>query len=280
MPKELAVLFILCSTLATTFGLIWAIYAYYKRQALLTKHKFSDAAIFSLMTRANHFLTPEQLTAVAPLTLAEAKMRLTHLHAEGVLRQYGSTSGAKIVYQLREVLPTSNDLPINIDSLNNTEIMASIEQYSADYEVTAAELVIIFGIDIYEAKQLLKRLQKANLLTRLLSKKGFIYAVKNPILQGKPKVISTQLDTPILQQKVALNTLSKIKIPDATVIDLAIQYQGKLTPTLLCVKLKISLEEATQKLEELQEQGAFVLDINDKNSLIEYHLRNQDLLHQ
>jgi ribosomal protein S25 len=258
------------------FLTIYLVYAYYKSIAAQTKYRFSDRDIFILLARANHFLTPKQLSALSPLNEKEAKARLMHLYMEGALRQYTNGSGTTVVYQLREALPTSEQLPISLQGLSDDKIIRIIEEYSEDYQVTVAELVLIFGIDIYEAKILIKRLKKTGFLTRLLSSKGFIYVIKNPILQNKPKTRHSEVsNTP----KIPLQNLTpRIKIPDATMIDLAIKHKGNLTPALVCVKLNISLQEAKQKLEELQNQGVFLLDINPENHLIEYQLRDKNLL--
>jgi len=58
----------------------------------------------------------------------------------------------------------------------------------------------------------------------------------------------------------------------------SIEYKGRLTPALLCLKLKISIEEAQIKLDDLYEQGAFIMDVNEKEALVEYHLRDKNLL--
>lgn len=271
MPEALIVIAVVSLITLLPFFIIYWVYAHYKSVAAQSRHRFSDRDIFLLLARANHFLTPAQLASVSPLNEKEAKARLMHLYIEGALRQYSNGSGTTLVYQLKEHLPHSKEFPISLQGLSDQEIVGVVEQYIEDYQVTLAELVVIFGISIYDAKILLKRLQKAGLLTRLISSKGFIYAIKNPILNKQPKVKETQ--------KIALDELQpRIKIPDATMINLAIQYKGMLTPALVCVKLNISLQEAKQKLEELQEQGVFVLDIDNQNSLITYQLRDKTLL--
>lgn len=276
MPEALIVTAVVGLITLLPFFIIYWTYAHYKSVAAQTRYKFSDRDIFLLLARANHFLTPEQLSTVSPLTKKEAKARLVHLSIEGALRQYANGSGTTVVYQLRETLPSSEEFPISIQGLSDQEIITIVERYVEDYQVTLAELVIIFGISIYDAKILLKRLRKAGLLTRLFSSKGFIYAIKNPILNKQPKVKLPVADT---NEKINLNTLHpRIKIPDATMIDLAIQYKGQLTPALVCIKLNISLQEAKQKLEELHQEGVFVLDIDNQNSLITYQLRDKNLL--
>ena len=55
--------------LVSIWGIYWGGKNYYKSQYEKTRHKFSDADIFKLMARANHFLTNEQLAAVSPFSV-------------------------------------------------------------------------------------------------------------------------------------------------------------------------------------------------------------------
>ncbi|CAA6804022.1 MAG: Unknown protein [uncultured Aureispira sp.] len=71
---------------------------------------------------------------------------------------------------------------------------------------------------------------------------------------------------------------SKHKFPDADVLKVAIEQKGRLTPTLLCLKLRISIEEGQIKLDDLYEQGAFMMDVNQRGAVVEYHLRDRSLL--
>ena len=70
------------------FLLIYLIKRHYRKHYNRNKHKISDAEIFKLMTKANHFLSEEQLASVSPLDLAESKRHLMHLHMEGALKRH------------------------------------------------------------------------------------------------------------------------------------------------------------------------------------------------
>jgi hypothetical protein len=259
---------------------IFIIMAYYKNQYQKSKHKLLDADLFQLMTRANHFLTAEQLATVSDLNKKEADSRLTYLSMQKIVRKFQDGSGLRKVYQLKEELPENAALPICIDGLTDAEIVDAVMEYSEDYQITIAELVVVFGIEIELAKQTLKRLRKSGLVKRLWKGTSLIYVVKDPLMKEIPNLKTSKKISkiPLPKNQKALKEQVKLKIPDAEVLNLAIEYKGRLTPILLCLKLKISIEEAQIKLDDLYEQGAFIMDINPKEALVEYHLRDRSLL--
>lgn len=242
-----------------------------------SQHKISDAEIFKLMTQANHFLTPDQLAEISSLTKKEAKGRLMHLSIQKVIRRYYDASGRNAqVYQLKEEVPLINSLRSNVNKLSDEDIVNIIMMHVDDYQVTIAELVVIFGIDIYEAKALIKRLKKNGVLTVLRSSLGHIYAIRKPIQHKTPQLRTTPKKSDLGKMKIPES--EKIKIPDADVIALALQNNGRVTPTMLCLDKKIPINEAKLKLEALYEQGAFVMDVDESNYVMEYHLRDKSLL--
>ena len=242
-----------------------------------TQYKFSDAEIFKLMTKSNHFLTAEQLAAMSPLTEKEAKARLMHLSMQRVIRRfYDAAAPAKSIFQLKEEVPLINSLPAKIHNLNEQEIVDIILMHVDDYQVTIAELVVVFGIDIYAAKQLIQRLRKHGLVTTLRKGLEHVYAIRQPLGLKKPKLRTTLKKKDI--GKLAIPEQGRIKIPDADIIQLAIENDGKLTPTLLCLKKKIPINEAKIILEDLYEEGAFIMDLDETNYIMEYRLRDNSLL--
>lgn len=248
-----------------------------KGQHAGSQHKLSDADLFKMMTQANHFLTVEQLVASSSLDKKEAKSRLMHLGYQGVLRSYYDSSGTgKAIYQLKEEVPLIASIRSNISTFSEKEIIEMILLHVDDYQVTVAELVVIFGIDIYEAKALIQRLKKSSHISTLRKGLKYIYVINQSIRLKEPKLRTTSKKSEL--QKIKIPSQERIKIPDADVIQLAIDHDGKLTPTLLCLKKKISIDEAKQKLEELYEQGAFVMDVDEENYVMEYRLRDRSLL--
>jgi predicted transcriptional regulator len=260
--------------------IVFIIMAHYKSQYQKSKHKFSDADVFRLMARANHFLTAEQLAAVSDLNKKEAANRLAYLSTQGIIRRFQDGSGTHLVYQLKEELPEESNLPISIDGLTDAQIVDAVMEYSNDYEITIAELVIVFGIEITAAKEVLKRLRKSGFVKRLWKGFSLIHVVKDPLMKGIPKLEVSKMafKTKLPKNNKLLQEQVKLKIPDADVLRLAIEHKGRLTPTLLCLKLKISIVEAQVKLDALYEQGAFIMDVNQNDALVEYHLRDKNLL--
>jgi predicted transcriptional regulator len=263
-----------------TFSVYFIIKAYYKNQYQKSKHKFSDADVFLLMSRANHFLTAQQLASVSNLDKKEAANRLAYLSIQGIIRKYQDGGGVRMVYQLKEELPEDKTLPISIEGLTEAEIIDAVLQYSDDYQITIAELVVVFGLEIEAAKEVLKRLRKSGLVKRLWKNFSLIHVVKDPLTKASPRLEVSKLASrmKLPKNRKLLEEQVKLKIPDADVLNLAIKHKGRLTPTLLCLKLRISLEEAQIKLDDLYEQGAFIMDINQKEALVEYHLRDKNLL--
>jgi hypothetical protein len=248
-----------------------------KGQHAGSQHKLSDADLFKMMTQANHFLTVEQLVASSSLDKKEAKARLLHLGYQGVLRSYYDSSGTgKAIYQLKEEVPLIASIRSNISTFSEKEIIEMILLHVDDYQVTVAELVVIFGIDIYEAKALIQRLKKSSDISILRKGLKYIYVINQSMRLKEPKLRTSPKKSDL--QKIQIPTEERIKIPDADVIQLAIDHDGKLTPTLLCLKKKVSIDEAKRKLEELYEQGAFVMDVDEANYVMEYRLRDRFLL--
>lgn len=67
------------------------------------------------------------------------------------------------------------------------------------------------------------------------------------------------------------------KASDKDIIDVAVANNGKVTPTVLCARLDISVDEATAKLENLHNKGIFTLE-NTKSGHLVYVLVDLDLM--
>ena len=64
---------------------------------------------------------------------------------------------------------------------------------------------------------------------------------------------------------------------DKDIIDVAVANNGKVTATVLCARLDISVDEATTKLESLHNKGIFTLD-NAASGHLVYMLVDLDLM--
>jgi len=256
----------------------YAIQAHYKKIYEQTKNKATDADIFKIMAMSNHFITEEQLATATELTKKEAKSRLAHLSIAGALRRYYDANGSmKGVYQLIGGVPLFDSLPAELDGLSEDEIISVILLHVDDYQVTIAELVVIFGINIVEAKVLLTRLKKTGKLNTLYNQSfQQIYVINKSLHTSQP--VLREIPRKKDRAQLVIPEQEKIKIPDATVLQLAIEHDGRLTPTLVCIKLQVSMDEAKLKLENLHEQGVFEMAIDEQNTLLEYQIRDRTLL--
>ncbi|MGH1337803.1 MAG: hypothetical protein ACRBFS_16905 [Aureispira sp.] len=239
------------------------------------------------MNKTNHFITAEQLAEVTGMDQKVAYKRLWYLTYQKVIRGYYDSSGVqKGVFQLPENVPLEAIPTMDVNQMSDKEVVKTILRYARDYQVTIAELVVIFNIDIYEAKEVLKRLRKSKLVSRLRKGMKHIYVIDRSIQQqrnfsnytDRKDLLKDKLEDVKRMVIPTPTEIGRIKIPDADVIQLAIEHDGRLTPTLLCLKSKISIEEAKQKLEELYEQGTFVMDVDESNYVMEYQLRDKSLL--
>ncbi|WP_299455792.1 hypothetical protein [uncultured Microscilla sp.] len=68
-----------------------------------------------------------------------------------------------------------------------------------------------------------------------------------------------------------------VEVSDKAVIEVAVANNGKVTSTVLCAKLDISVADATAKLESLHNQGIFTLDNTESGHLV-YVLVDLDLM--
>ncbi len=246
-----------------------------RKQHQSTQHKFSDAQVFAVMSSTNHFITSKQLATVSPLNEKEAQARLYYLMFYRVLMQYVcSADWTTPIYQLKEDIPQSSQFPIPLQGLTDKQVIEQILHYAEDYQITIPELVVIFGIDIYEAKALIARLVKSKLIQKLYKNFQAIYVLHKPLQRNPPVLYNRKAS----RQKIKIPTTQKMKIPDAEVLQLAIDNQGKLTTEELCLRLQIPLTEAKDTLENLYEQGAFRIDINLQSNVMEYHLVDDSLM--
>ncbi|WP_299455794.1 hypothetical protein [uncultured Microscilla sp.] len=74
------------------------------------------------------------------------------------------------------------------------------------------------------------------------------------------------------------DTLQANKVAsDKDIIEVAVANGGRVTPTVLCARLDISIDEATSKLENLHTKGVFTLENTEAGHLV-YVLIDFDLM--
>lgn len=242
-----------------------------------SQYKLTDAELFKMMTAANHFISAQQLATATALSLKEASAKLQHLSTQKVIRKFNNSKDqTSSLFQLKEAVPLIESLPANIHQLNEDQIIEFILMHVQDYQVTVAELVVLFGVDIYEAKNLIKRLRDSGHVNILRKGIEHVYMIN---LKKNKMAIPSNLNRQQAADKIKIADLpTNSEVSDADVLRLAIKNKGIVTPTSLCVYQKIPINLAKLKLEQLHEEGAFVLDVNEKNLVVEYHLKDKSIL--
>ncbi|MFK7798158.1 MAG: hypothetical protein AB8E82_11940 [Aureispira sp.] len=276
--------FMVCGVLLIVMG-AW-LYQKQKEAHKAFQAIIKDAELFQLINKTNHFITAAQLSEAVGVDIKKAKRHLAYLSQFGAIKSFYDAGGVSTgVYQLVESLPLEPIPNMNVHKMSDREITEVLLLYASDYQVTLAGLVVVFDIDIYEAKELLKRLLKNKQVSYLFKGMSFIYVLNPAVRQASATTPASSMlknELKVLRSRALPTQLpnveERIKIPDADVIQLAIEHDGRLTPTLLCLKSKISIEEAKYKLEQLYEQGTFVMDIDESNYVMQYQLRDQSLL--
>ncbi len=72
----------------------------------------------------------------------------------------------------------------------------------------------------------------------------------------------------LLGNNTMLNTPQLTPNKDAQIISLAIENQGTVTASAVCVKLNITIDEAQRKLEELRQKQIFMTEVGQNGGLI------------
>lgn len=263
---------LLALSVAYVLFIVFIIYWAGTRQRRLYQERgavISDADLFRMMNENAGFMTAEELAAHTSLSVKEAQKHLMYLANKRIIKCYYEMYGMhQRVYQLIQYVPMTAP-KVDLQQLSDQAIVELLTEYSSNGQFTVAETMVILGCSLEEAQALLKRLQQQKLL-RVLDR--WFYPIYLPQLGFQN---STTEASP---EKMALPMpQERIKIPDAEVLQLAIENGGALTPAALCVKGKIPLAEAQKALEHLYEQGAFTLDADQTGSVLEYQLRDPSL---
>lgn len=251
---------------------------YMLEQHALSQNRCSDALLFKLMTQHRHFMNEEQLMELTSLDRKTIRYRLAYLSNLGLITKYiDAENWTTAIYQLKEEVPLIPTQRVDLKRLSEQEIVEIIRLHLDDYEITIPELVVLFGINIFEAQKLLRRLRKHGLIRRFIKGFRYTYVLKRPLQLAEPTLRTTQPKKKIRLQESQTGDL-RLKIPDATVLELAIKHRGKLTASVLCLEEKISIEQAQKRLDDLHQQGVFVIDVDERRGVLEYALSDKSLL--
>ncbi|MCP4442518.1 MAG: hypothetical protein GY810_26730 [Aureispira sp.] len=259
--------------------LIILIVAYYNNVTKRTYKNLSDAELIRLIQQLG-VVKGKGIAAHTALTKSEASTRISILGMYGIIQTLYDSSGVQM-YQVKDTLPQTNQI-YNLEGLSPQDVVKTIVTNTGVPEVTVAQLIILFDLNHKNARKTLKELVKQGVLTvsyssswRKIYTATHIPENLNPLQNPITHKRSTP---PIIHQLDAPKQEERIRIPDADVLQLAIDNDGRITPILLCAEKRISLQEAKEALDSLYDHGAFTIDVDEDSGSIEYWLRDKKLI--
>ncbi len=228
--------------------------------------KISDREFLQLFTEEGYVLTSKQLVQKTPLSSTETTIYVSRWNNAGILRQLYSNDGHTL-YQLKDKLPKTQDI-YKLSRYSDREALELLLEHLDNAELAIAQLIWLFDIKLKEARDLMKRWVNIGLVkTHLNSSLQRVY-ISNISFKNSNK------------EKIAIPTEEEERttpINDSDILRLAIDHEGRLTPTLICVEKRISLEDAQELLDKLYEKGAFHIEVDEENGNLEYLLRDTKL---
>ncbi len=269
MPK-LAIIMITLSVLVVA-ALTYMLVVGTKRSYRKAKEKFSDRQLLELFMANNYVLTLKQLIQLSPMTMSQASLRIHTWINNGVMRSLYANDGSTF-YQIKTKLPTTHKI-YDWKKMPDQEVLEKVLEHTEDYELSPAHFVWLFDMTIQEARKFLKQ----------LIAKGFVKSHYNGSFQ---RVYISNINHRGQEigdaEKVEIPSLEtaddgRIRIDDSEILKLAIENDGRLTPTLICVEKQISLDDAQEVLDKLYEKGAFHIEVDEYDGMIEYWLRDSKL---
>lgn len=266
---KLAVILVTLSLLvmiALTYFLVNATQQTYRN----AKKKFSDRQLLELFMANNYVLSIKQIVQLTPLTMTETSLRMQTWVNNGAMRSLYANDGVTH-YQLKDKLPAINKV-YDWKRMPDQEILEKILENIEGYELSPGHFVWLYDMTIQEARKLLKKLVSS----------GFVKSHYNNSFQRVYISNINKRGQALGEEKMEIPHLEpvdegRIKIDDSAILKLAIENDGRLTPTLICVEKKIPLDDAQDLLDRLYEKGAFHIEVDEMDGMIEYWLRDSKL---
>lgn len=142
-------------------------------------------------------------------------------------------------------------------------------------KITAQELHQRTAIPYWVAQLVLTELTEQKLLEETYEKNKFGRRIKQFTLS----VFPTEQNLRFQLQGATSKTQLKAKDPlsDADVIRHAVEANGDITATRLCLKASVTIEEATKKLDQLHTKGVFDIQTSEEGGFF-YTLNDKSLL--
>jgi predicted transcriptional regulator len=269
MPK-LAIIMITLSVLvmiAVTYMLVSGT----KRAYRNAKKKFSDRQLLELFMANNYVLTIKQIIQLSPMTMSEVSLRMHTWVNNGVMRSLYANDGSTH-YQVKTKLPSTNKI-YDWKKMPDQEVLEKVLEHTEGYELSPAHFVWLFDMTIQEARKFLKQLVANGFVKSHYNNSFQRVYISNINHRGQEVGGNEKVEIASLE---AAND-GRIRIDDSEILKLAIENDGRLTPTLICVEKKISLDDAQEVLDKLYEKGAFHIEVDEYDGMIEYWLRDSKL---
>ncbi|MEM6806979.1 MAG: hypothetical protein AAF696_36600 [Bacteroidota bacterium] len=129
-------------------------------------------------------------------------------------------------------------------------------------KITSASLAAHTALNNMQASRKLQTMQTKGILAQKYNyKNGYSshYKVKHPeLFQDLPK---NPVSIKPKQEEQKLLT-------DAEVISAAVESKGRLIPGVLCINADISIDQAKEKLQELQHKGVFDIEVTPEGAMV------------
>lgn len=152
------------------------------------------------------------------------------------------------------------------EKLSNREIIALAQRSGG--QLTVGKLLSESSLNAQEAQAKLQELTQVGILrVKYRWWKGeTLYLLNDSVILN---LKMEEAPTPLKKQTSA-------SLPDAEVIRLAVETGGKLTPALLCLKAKISIDEAQAVLGRLYQKEVFTLEVTEGGA-VAYVLMDKEM---
>lgn len=268
MPKitVIIVTMSLMLIIALTYTIINSSRKIYKR----AKKKFSDRQLLELFMTNDYVLTIKQFMQSSELSRTEAFLRMNNWVNYGVVRSLYANDGSTY-FQLKTKI-SSLDAPHKWKDRSALQVLETLLANVETYEISLTHLVWFFEMSMQEARKMMKVLLSEGHVKSHYNKKFQRVYVANLNSRGQELGAS----------KINLEELKpvdeeKLMVADSDLLKLAIENDGRLTPTLICVEKKIPLDDAQDLLDKLYAKGAFHIEVDEYDGVIEYWLRDAKL---
>lgn len=245
------------------FKKIFSAKSYFKSLSL-----YSDIDILHQVNQKG-LITTRVLAQKLNISWLDASHRLSTLHMQGALK-YLSDSMGVVSYTLLEDIDDFSFIHSLYEGTIDIDCILRLSE-ECNGQAQPIHLAIMADISIKEAKKHFKKFKKQGILSTVYTNHWKRRYISPNSMTSKKNYLAS----PKNQQRRVLK--ARVVMQDAEIIKLAIEAQGKLSATALCLKKEIDLNLAQKTLDDLQERHVFDIHVNE-NGTIEYWLNDKSLL--